>query len=230
MNPSGFLYSYMDTNVQGCRSVTINSVVSTVTAGYFNFHAFVTNLNSALTGSWTASFSTTTGLVTLDGTAASHDLTFNDRIGVYLGFQHPATYSLTAGYSYTSTVPPPGCLHLLGAMWEDIDMQRERVLEQTRLGRGFGYVWGGATVWSWNLSIHPRSIMPSATGTFTTDEPLLSSFVTQGKVRIWMGVEPAISYGASGGKLDAHVLSFDGIRRTSSMGFTSYEATLLVCS
>jgi hypothetical protein len=118
-------------------------------------------------------------------------------------------------------------------MWDSIDIKRERVLETTRIGRGYGYVWGGAKVWRWRLSINPNSVLSSAdksSTTFSASKPILHDFVSKGKVQLWMGDNDAIASDQVGGKLDAWVIGFDGITSSSAFGHVAYEATLLVAS
>ena len=143
---NGFLFSYIDTNVPGFRRLKFGSTYTTVPPGYYDFRSYITALNAVLyVVGWTASFSTTTGLVTLTAGSGSENLTFQDRTGMYLGFEGPAERTLQGdGEVYSSRIAPPGCLHLMGAIWESIDVERERYLETTRLGRGYGWVWGGA--------------------------------------------------------------------------------------
>ena len=232
---NGFLFSYVDTNVPGFRYLKFGSTYKTVPAGYYDFRSYITALNTQLSAvSLGASFSTTTGLVTLVSGGGSEDLTFQDRTGMYLGFEAPATVVLPGdGASHTSRIAPPGCLHLIGAIWESIDVERERYLETTRLGRGYGWVWGGAKLWRWRLQISPSSIQSSAGDTatiYSTSKPILSNFVSKGKVQIWMGEDGAITHNEMAGSLDAWVMGMDGIRSSSSFGYTSYEATLVVAS
>ena len=230
----GYLFSYMDTNIPGFRKFTVGATVCTVASGYHDFRAYVTAVNTALSGTnWTCSFSTSTGLVTLDGTSAISPLTFNDRAGIYLGLGMDATNSLGGGQSYQSSSHPPGCTHLYGAIWESVDIKRERVLETTRIGRGYGYVWGGAKLWRWKLQIHPSSVLRSAdtnNATFSIDKPLLHDFVSKGKIQLWMGDDDTIASDQIGGKLDGWVIGLDSINSSSAFGHVAYDATLLVAS
>ena len=232
MNPNGFLFCHVDTNVPGFRSFSAGGSSSTVAAGYFDFQTYITAVNSALVSlGWSCSFDTTTGLVTFSAGAGASNLQSNDRATHITGMLGNAGDALFAAYApHVSRLPPPGCLWLTGATWESVDIARERVLETTRHGRGFGYIWGGAKVWRWKLQIHPKSIIASNDGTFTTQQPLLSSFVTKGKVKLWMGNNNAISETESGGYLIGHVIGLDSINKVSSAGYELYEASLLVCS
>mgnify|MGYP003627393279 FL=1 len=232
MTPNGFLFCHVDTNVPGFRSLSAGATDSTVAAGYYDFESYITALNAALYSlGWTCSFSTSTGLVTYTAGGGASNLLFNDRTGHITGMQSKGGDALYAAYGpYVSSVPPPGTLWLQGATWESVNIERERVLETTRHGRGFGYIWGGAKIWRWKLQIHPKSIIPSDSGNFTTEQPLLSSFIAKGKVKLWMGNSNAISETHPGGYLTGHVIGLDSIKRVSAAGYEMYEASLLVCS
>lgn len=232
---NGFLFSYIDTNVPGFRYLKVGSTYVTVPPGYYDFRSYITALDGVLDAvGWSVSFSTTTGLVTLVSDSGSDLLTIYDRTAIYLGLGAPAPSVFPGdGFSVTSSGAPPGCLHLMGATWEKIDVERERVLETTRIGRGYGYVWGGARLWRWKLHISPSSIQSSAgdaASLYSTSKPILSNFVSKGKVQIWMGDDDAITHTESGGKLDGYVVGLDGIRSSSSFGYTSYEASLVIAS
>lgn len=241
MTPSSYLFSFMDTTVPGFRTVAIaGSGTVTIDEGYYSFLDLISQLDSQLDlYDWAVSFNFGTGRVTLDGSAASADLTFSDRLGMYLGFDMPQTTTIGAGKSVVSARFPRGLCALVGAIWESVDIKRERVLLATRHKRGFGYIWGGAKLWKWTLTIHPGSIQTSeaeydnSTGfnSFTTSQPMLNGFVTKGKVLLQTNfLQAAISESQPGGKLEGTVLELGDIKRISSAGYTAYQAKMLVCS
>lgn len=197
--PSAFLDGYVDTSIPGYRSLSIGGTVYTVASGFYLWSDWISALNTAIApASWSASVSAE-GRVTLAGSSAA--LVFPDRAGFLLGFGVEPTHDSGTVSSAIGTLVAPAHIPLLGATWESVDMKRERVLEIDRAARGHGYVWGGARVWRWTLTV-TRSDLAA----------INSGWVASGRVRINpVGASSAISAAEPGGYLDGWVMGIESI-------------------
>jgi len=196
-----WLYGYVRSDHPGYRSLRVAGLPVTVasTTGK-RWDSYVADLSTALTStaSWTATLGGD-GRVTLAG--SSSIISYPDRLGWLLGMGLDAgTSESTATTSRASRFVPPAGIPLYGAQWDSVSVEREREIVMDRSRRQGGYVWGGARVWRWTLTLHRWSL-----------DALLTGWCLRGQVAIvGAGVSSPMSSSEPGGSLTGHALGLDG--------------------
>ncbi len=202
--PSAYLWAWPSSDLGGTRTVRVGATTVTVASGYQAWPDFIDALDTALGAvSWAATHDSL-GRVVLSGPSSA--LTWVDRLGWLIGMDREPATGEGAATSMTSRVPPPGALPLLGATWDEVDVQRERRLELDRYQRGHGYVWGGARVWRWRLVMHHTAVAQLQTGWCVRGKVTLSPVdaASYGAATAWSGADPD-------GYLEGHVIGLEGI-------------------
>lgn len=166
--PAAYLYGYVQSLTPGYRSITIGATTYTIaatTAGGLVFADYVAALNTAISASgWSASISST-GAVQLAGSSAA--VSFPDSLGLLLGMPIPPGSSAGTVTALQSSTPPLACLPLYGATWDEVDVRRSVEYEVTRMARTHGYVYGGARVYSWRLTMDTHALTALRKGWLT---------------------------------------------------------------
>lgn len=196
-----WLYGYVRSDHPGYRTVRVGGLPATVasTTGQ-RWDAYVSALSTALTSaaSWTATLGTD-GRVTLAGSSAI--VSYPDRLGWLLGMgKDGGTAEGAAATSVVSRFVPPAGIPLFGAQWDAVSVERERELVMDRSRRQGGYVWGGARVWRWTLTMHRYAL-----------DALMAGWCLRGQVTILgAGVSATMGSTEPGGALTGHALGLDG--------------------
>jgi len=195
----GLIMSWVDTALPGYRDITIGGTPATVAADYKRFDEYVSDLDAVLPASWTASWDSTTGRVTLSGPSST--VSFTDRMGWLLGMCGEPTTTFTSITSKASTFVPPGCIPCLGVTWDEVDIQRDREVLYDRSRRQQGYVFGGSRVWRVRATVTRYAL-----------EALLTGWCLRGKVTIRQGSNAsAISGSVEDGAITGHVLGLTDV-------------------
>lgn len=157
-----WLYGYVVTSVPGHREVQLGDYIVRVPAGTWRWDAFIGQLDAAL-GSigWSAATSVSPSLgpeggggrVVLTGTKMA--LSFPDRLGALLGFGLAPQY---AANEYAAPWLPLGGVPLYSATWQEVNLDREVRMRRDSTGRGLGYAWGGARLWSTRLRMSRQAV------------------------------------------------------------------------
>lgn len=214
---NAWLYSWPRSDHPGYRVVRVGGTWCQVasTTGQ-RWDTYVAALSTALSAAgWSAAIGTD-GRVTLSGSSAV--LSYPDRLGWLLGMGTEG--GLTEGAAVTSRVSryvPPGGIPLLGATWEEVSVERERELVMDRQRRQSGYVFGGARVWRWRLSLTRWGL-----------EALRSRWCLRGKVTLAGSSITAIDSATPGGALTGYALSLEGAPTWDGPTQTTCQVTLLV--
>ena len=193
------LWSYVRTDVPGYRDVQAGSALCRVASGTYRFDAFVAAVNtaiSALGSCVVAATGANPGKVTIT-LGASAALGFPDRLGWLLGFGTEAGVTLSVGTTFASPFIPPGGFPLIGADWEEVELDRDLRASIDVLRRGSGYGWGGVRVWQ-----------VTATMTRWAVEAFLAGWVQRGRIAIVPAAYPstAMSSAQPSGYLDGYVI------------------------
>lgn len=193
------IYSYVRTDVPGYRDIQIGSALCRLASGTYRFDEFVDVVDSAI-GAFgfctLAGAGATPGRVTID-LNVSAALGFPDRLGWLLGFGTEAGVTLSVGTTFASPFIPPGGFPLIGADWEEVELDRDLHANLDVLRRGSGYGWGGVRVWQ-----------VTATMTRWAVEAFLAGWVQRGRIAIVPAAYPstAMSSAQPSGYLDGYVI------------------------
>lgn len=197
--PNGFVFSWIDTGLPGCRKMTINSTDYTATENYVQANQWVGLLNTAISGAGHGiTFSTSTGLVTLT-LGSSLACEWADQTGYLCGFDRAPGTSETFT-TLESRVVPPAMVWLIGAIWEEIEITRDLELQIKRWRRGYGYRFGGNRVFRCKLTCHQDAVAAFQSGWAAT-----------GKITIWTGDNADLSGSNSDGQIVGHVLGVESV-------------------
>lgn len=214
---NAWIYSWPRSDHPGYRTIRVGGTWCQVasTTGT-RWDQYVAALSTALgAAGWTATLGTD-GRVTLAGSSAV--LSYPDRLGWLLGMGTEAGYTEGAAVaSRVSRFVPPGGIPLLGATWDQVDVERERELVTDRQQRQSGYVFGGARVWRWRLTLTRWAL-----------DALLSRWCLRGKVTLYATSASAIASGTPDGYLTGYVMGLDGPPAQTGPTADYYRVTLLV--
>lgn len=220
--PQAWLYGWVDTDVVGYRRMSVGGTAITMTAGYYRWPGFVTQLSTDLGAAGWSATTDSLGRVSLSGAAAV--LTWTDRLGWLLGMAAEAGAATPAAVaSALSIAAPPGGLPLHGARWEEVAVSKQRVLEVDRRQRGHGYTWGSARIWRWVLTMH-----------HAVHASFLAGWCQRGQVTVAsdsptaFGGASAWAAGTPAGYVDGYVLGVEGSRRLPGPTAEFHEVTVLV--
>lgn len=161
---TAFLYGYVDTDFAGHRKISLGGSVLTVAAGYYRWDAYITAVNTALSGSGWALGSLANGQSWLRKASGAEAVVWTDRLGWLCGFDQPPGASEGTVLSVYSRAVSPCAIPLMGATWESVEIQKERQLVVDRNQRGHGYVFGTSRVWRWTLVMTRESLRALRTG------------------------------------------------------------------
>jgi hypothetical protein len=222
--PAAFLYGYVQSLTPGYRSITIGGTTYTIgatTAAGSVFPDYVAALNTAISGAgWGASIAAT-GAVQLAGSSAA--VAFPDSLGLLLGL--PITPGSSAGTvtALQSSTPSLACLPLYGATWDEVDVRRSVEYEVTRMARTHGYVYGGARVYTWRLTMDRHALTALNKGWLTR-----SRLRIQGTATGATGTPTnAISSSNPSGYVDGYPLGIRSVRWLDGVQEVA-EVTLMV--
>jgi hypothetical protein len=221
--PGSWLYSWVDTDVAGYRAIDIGGTPVTVTAGYYRWPDYITQLDADLTStaSWAAAVDTF-GRLTLSG--ASAVVTWGDRAGWLCGFAAEPTQATPAAVtSITSMLPPPGGLPLISAMWEEVSIEAQRQITVDQGARAWGYAFGSARVWRWRLEMHHTSLEALRQGWMRSGKVTLASYAPGS-----FGGSSAWDSSTLDGHLDAYVIGMESAQPVSAAVRDFWAVTLIV--
>lgn len=151
------LWGYVRTDVPGYREVQVGSYVVRVPSGTYRWDAFITALATELGGiGWISQINgnDTPGTIRLEQDGGSPGaLMFPDRLGWLLGFGLEAGVSLPSGVLFEGAFIPPGGFPLIGAAWEEAEIDRDVQAQVSRLSRDAGFAWGSARIWRLRMTM-----------------------------------------------------------------------------
>ena len=194
----GFIMGWVDTGLPGYRAFTVLGVPKTMAAAYERFDDYISSLDSELPAAWSASWSSTTGQVTVTRTST---WVIDDRIGWLLGLCGEPSHTFSGSGTASSVFVPPGCIPCLGVTWDEVDIQRDREVLYDRSRRQQGYVFGSSRVWRIRATMTRYAL-----------EALLTGWCLRGKVTIRQGSNAsAISGSVEDGAITGHVLGLTDV-------------------
>lgn len=153
------LQGYVRTDVPGYREIQIGSRLGRAASGTHLFADWMDAMSVAAGAAAGAIYDeSTTGQLTFD---VGTPLTFPDRAGWLLGAGVEAGTTMA---SAVSLYVPPGRIPLMGAVWDEVELEREVKLAVDTIKRQSGYVWGAARIWRVRLTMHRWSLDALRTG------------------------------------------------------------------
>lgn len=203
--PGGYLWSWPSTDLGGYRTMRVGATTITIPDAHQAWPDFIDALDTALGAvSWAAAHDSL-GRVVLSGPSST--LTWVDRLGWLLGMDREPATAEAATTSITSRVPPPGALPLVCLDVAEVDIKRERRLTLDRYQRGHGYVWGGARVWEWTLTMHHEVAAQFERGWCMRGKVTLSPVdaASYSGATAWSGSDPT-------GYVEGYVVGLQGMR------------------
>lgn len=201
--PEAWLYAYIQTSAPGYRKVSIGGTTYTIAntgdSGVL-WPDFIDSLDTAINASgWSAEI-LASGAVRLSGPSAA--VTWIDRLGALLGMAADPQTALGTITSATSSVVPYGGIPLYGATWKTVDISRSVEYEVSRVARTHGYVYGGARLWIWSLTMDRHAL-----------DAVRRGFVMRRRIRITgAGVSADIDNNNPDGGLTAWPLGIKSVR------------------
>ena len=223
MSATAWIYGYIDTDVPGYRKVSIGGSVRTAAAGYYRFDAYLGAITSATASDGFGMAVNSSGGCTLTkpmGSAAA--VVWTDRLGWLCGMRADPGDSEGSVNTVTARMPSPACIPLLGATWDEVEIHKQREFKIDRQLRGHGFVFGGARLWTWRLTMDKDSLEALRTGWC-----LRGKIVISGKDPTQLHTDSAWSSSNTDGFLECRPV---GIQRTRwlDVGHTIAEVELLV--
>lgn len=150
------LQGYVRTDVPGYREIQIGSRLFRVPSATYLFDDLMVAIGAAAGGAvWDDSVN---GCITVD---CGTPLTYPDRLGWLLGAGVEAGSTVVSQVSFFI---PPGRIPLMGAVWDEVALEREVKLAVDSIKRQSGYVWGAARIWRVRLTMHRWSLDALRTG------------------------------------------------------------------
>ena len=204
---TAYLYGYADTGFPGYRKVQLGATTYTVAEGRYRWDAYITAINSAISGAGWSLTSTATGQSVLAKAAGSGVVTWPDRMGWLLGFAtEPGVVEASATSVYSRDVAP-GAIPLAGATWENVTAVKERQLIVDRSQRGHGYVYGSALVWRWKLVMTAASLKAMNSGWC-----LAGTVVVSAKDPTTLGTDAVWSTSNTGGYVEGQPIGVESVK------------------
>lgn len=190
-----WLYGYVRSDHPGYRSITVVGAPYIVTSGTYRWDDFVAQIQTDVGAACDVGLDTN-GLVFGSAAGGGGVVGSLDRLGWLLGFGDGGSVS----GDWTSRYVPPAGIPLYGAQWERVSVEREREIANDRTRRQGGYVWGGARVWVWVLTMHRYAL-----------DALLTGWCLRGTVSILgAGVSSPMGSSEPGGAFTGSALGLDG--------------------
>lgn len=246
MSYAGMLMAWIDTDIPGYREFDcLDSVPTTTTvtavAGYWHFWDYIfSSISPSMPAGWAIDFDPGLAQVAIAGPGTATEVRWSDRSGFLLGYDKEPYPSEPAevpvGSRFFSRAVPPGAIPLLGATHEEVDLRRERVLHTSRFRRGYGYIFGGARIWRWKLTVSGAGVVNPDIASMS--RALNAGFVGSGKVSIvmkgaatWAGaIATPFSSAALGGMLTGYVIAIENIDRVQDALLDTFEVSLLMAT
>ena len=144
--------------------------------------------------------------------------TIFDRSGWLTGLGTEAGQAYPAG-DFQSAFVPPGGIPLLGATWDRVRVEREKEILSDRSRRFGGYVFGGARIWAWRLTM-----------TRFAYDALCTGWCLRGKVTLAGSSTTAMAAAVPGGALTGYVLGLEGAPSWVGPSQQDIAVTLLVAA
>lgn len=194
---SAWLYGYVRTDHPGYRSVSWAGVTQTIASGTYRWDDYLTAAATAF-GAFVDIASDTSGRVGLVSQTTNVPTVWLDRFGWLCGLGFDAGETSTIA-DYQSPFVPPAGIPLLGLVWSQVSVERERELSLDRSRRSSGYVFGGARIWRCTLTMTRWSY-----------EALCTGWCLRGKVSLVGSTSSAMSSSVPAGVLTGQVLGLEG--------------------
>lgn len=211
---SAWLYSWVRTDHPGYRTVKIDGVPFTLPSSTYRWDDYIAAVDT-LTAAYQGYSIESGGRIAVSDVGSYSRVTY-DRMGWLMGLGVEAGATITSA-AYASAYVPPGGIPLLGATWDEVSLERERELVTDRSRRQSGYVFGGARVWRFRLTM-----------TRFAYEALAQGWCLRGKVSLVGSTSSAMSASTPAGVLSGYVLGLDGAPVWDGPTQEICRATLLV--
>lgn len=222
--PAAFLYGYVQSLTPGYRSIVIGGVTYTIaatSAAGSVFPDYVAALDTAISASgWSAEI-LASGAVSLSGPSAV--VSFPDSLALLLGVSIPPGTSAGTVTALQGSTPSLACLPLYGATWDQVDVRRSVEYEVTRMARTHGYVYGGARVYRWQLTMDSHALAALKKGWLTRSRVRVEGTDTGGTGT----PSNAISSSNPSGYVDGYPLGLQSVRWLDGVQDVA-EVTMLV--
>lgn len=196
-----WLYGYVRSDHPGYRSMRIDgapAIVASTTGQRWDTYIAALSTALAAAGGGTAAIQTD-GRVRITGDGG-FTIEAVDRLGWLAGMTTDAGKSRIGNDEILGLSIPSAGIPLFGAQWERVSVEREREIAKDRSRRQGGYVWGGARVWVWVLTMHRYAL-----------DALLTGWCLRGTVSILgAGVSATMGSSEPGGAFTGSALGLDG--------------------
>ena len=186
---AAYLYGWVDTTIPGHRTITDGPSVRTLASGYHRGDALAAELTAAglpcafANGRFTAS------------PTIPDEMTATDRLAVIMGFLGRAGHLLNTSATHVSAHISPVAIPLHGAMWNQITIDSDDVMQLSRQQRASGYAWGAVRVFDVELTLHRWAF-----------EALSTGWCTRGRVTVVAGDDTPMSGTNPDGYIQGQVL------------------------
>ena len=170
--PSGWLYGFIDTSVPGYRLVDNDGTALQLADGYYNFPAYIDQLNTKMATDGGTATTDALGRVVIAGSAP---MTWTDQLGWMIGLDVKPGDDSGSSATRTSDRPPPAAIPLMSVSWKTVNRAVETIVQVDRHQRGHGYLFGDGDVMRFRMLLHVQALRSFREGWCLSGQVIIST-------------------------------------------------------